>query len=138
MRINSPGGSATASEAVRQALVKLAQKKPTVVSMGNMAASGGYWISCIDAPVYAEKGTLTGSIGVFSMKLSAGALMRRIGVHLESMTLDDSAGVFALDRVWSDTDLETLQGHIDMVYDRFLELVADARGMKKKAFSTIS
>ena len=132
VRINSPGGSATASEAVRQALVKLAEAKPCVVSMGSMAASGGYWISCIDAPVYAEKGTLTGSIGVFSMKLSAGALMRRVGVHMESITLDDSAAIFALDRPWTDNDNESLQGMIDFIYDRFLSLVSDARGIKLK------
>ncbi len=132
IRVNSPGGSATASEAVRQALVQLAKKKPTIVSMGNMAASGGYWVSCIDVPIYAEKGTLTGSIGVFSMKLSLGALMRRVGVHIESITLDDSAGLFAMDRAWSDEDTEALQGHIDMVYDRFLELVSESRGIKLK------
>jgi len=132
VRVNSPGGSATASEAIRQALVQLAKEKPTVVSMGNMAASGGYWVSCIDVPIYAEKGTLTGSIGVFSMKLSVGALMRRIGVHVESITLDDSAGLFAMDRAWSEEDTEALQGHIDMVYDRFLDLVSESRGIKVK------
>lgn len=138
IRINSPGGSATASEAVRQALVKLAKKKPTVVSMGHMAASGGYWVSCIDAPIYAEKGTLTGSIGVFSMKLSAGALLRRVGVHLEAITLDDSAGLFSLDRTWSDEDNEMLQGTIDLVYDRFLDLVSDARGMEVDELKAIA
>lgn len=132
VRVNSPGGSATASEAIRQALAKLCKKKPTVISMGEMAASGGYWVSCIDAPIYAEKGTLTGSIGVFSMKLSAGALLRRVGVHLESITLDDSAGVFALDRAWSDKDSEMMQQYIDMFYDRFLKLVSKSRGMKMK------
>jgi|GEM_PF-105911 len=132
VRINSPGGSATASEAIRQALVKLVEAKPTVVSMGDMAASGGYWISCIDAPVYAEKGTLTGSIGVFSMKLSAGALMRRVGVNMEAITLDDSAAIFAMDRPWNDKDNESLQGMIDFIYDKFLALVSDARGIKLK------
>lgn len=129
VRINSPGGSATASEAIRQALVKLAAKKPTVVSMGEVAASGGYWISCIDVPVYAERGTITGSIGVFSMKLSFGSLMKRIGVHVESLTLDDSAAFFAVDRAWSDEDVAKLQSTIDHVYDRFLGLVAESRGM---------
>ena len=138
VRVNSPGGSATASEAVRQALAKLAKKKPTVVSMGNMAASGGYWVSCIDVPIYAEKGTLTGSIGVFSMKLSLGALMRRVGVHIESITLDDSAGLFSMDRAWSDEDTESLQGQIDLVYDRFLDLVSDSRGIKLKKLQTLA
>lgn len=138
VRINSPGGSATASEAIRQALNKLAAAKPVVISMGNVAASGGYWISCIDAPVYAERETMTGSIGVFSLKLSAGALMRRVGVHLESITLDDSAGLFALDRSWSDADTEMLQGTIDLVYDRFLDLVGDARGIQRKRLEKLA
>jgi protease-4 len=88
VRINSPGGSATASEAIRQALETCAKKKPLVFSMGEVAASGGYWVTCIGAPIFAEHGTITGSIGVFSMKLSAGALARRLGVHVESVTLD--------------------------------------------------
>lgn len=138
IRINSPGGSATASEAIRQALAKLAKEKPTVISMGDMAASGGYWISCIDQPIYAEKGTLTGSIGVFSLKLSAGALMRRIGVHMETITLDDSAGLFALDRAWSDSDTEKLQGTIDMVYDRFLSLVSDSRSIDREKLESLA
>jgi len=73
VRINSPGGSATASEAIRQALEAMAKKKPLVFSMGELAASGGYWITCIGQPIFAEHGTITGSIGVFSMKLSGGA-----------------------------------------------------------------
>ena len=100
VRINSPGGSATASEVIRVKLAELAKVKPTVISMGEMAASGGYWISCIDVPVYAERGTITGSIGVFSMKLSAGALLRRVGVNIETLALDDSAKMNALDQRW--------------------------------------
>ena len=138
VRINSPGGSATASEAIRQALVKLAKKKPTVVSMGSVAASGGYWISCIDAPVYAERGTITGSIGVFSMKLSLGSLMRRVGVHLESITLDDSAAAFFPDRPWSEDESELLQQSIDMVYDRFLKLASKARGMERERLEDLA
>ncbi len=129
VRINSPGGSATASEAIRQALQKLADKKPTVVSMGEVAASGGYWISCIGAPVYAEPSTLTGSIGVFSLKLSFGSLLRRIGVHMETIALDPSAAAFSMERPWSDEDVSVLQETIDDVYQRFLKLVADSRKM---------
>ena len=127
VRINSPGGSATASEAIRQALLKLGNAKPTVVSMGSVAASGGYWISCIDTPVFAERGTVTGSIGVFSMKLSAGALMRRIGVHMENITLDDAANAYALDQSWDQSDVDRMQKVVDMVYDRFLGLVSNSR-----------
>ena len=138
VRVNSPGGSATASEAVRQALVKLTKVKPVVVSMGEMAASGGYWISCIDAPVYAERGTITGSIGVFAMKLSFGQLMRRIGIHEESITLDDSAAAFSLNQAWNEDDNELLQSSIDDVYDRFLKLVSKARGIPVKKVRPIA
>ena len=130
VRINSPGGSATASESIRQALVKLVKAKPTIVSMGTVAASGGYWIACIDAPVYAERGTLTGSIGVFSMRLTLGSLLRRVGVHLESITLDDSASAFALNRSWSEQESKVIQESIDMVYSRFLKLASKARGIE--------
>lgn len=129
VRINSPGGSATASEAIRQALAKLAKKKPTVISMGSVAASGGYWVTCIGEPIYAERGTVTGSIGVFAMKLSFGPLMRRVGVHVESITLDDSAAAFAMNHAWNDMDVATLQESIDEVYDRFLKLVGKSRKM---------
>lgn len=130
VRINSPGGSATASEAIRRALVQLKNKKPTIISMGDMAASGGYWVSCIGVPVYAERGTLTGSIGVFSMKLSFGSLIKRIGLHFENISLDESANAFSPDRTWTEEDEKALQGTIDEVYTKFLALVSDSRGIK--------
>lgn len=138
VRVNSPGGSATASEAIRQALAKLAKQKPTVISMGSVAASGGYWVSCIGEPVYAERGTVTGSIGVFAMKLSFGSLMRRVGVHVESITLDDSAAAFAIDRAWNDTDVATLQESIDEVYDRFLKLVSKSRKLPVEKVASLA
>ena len=130
VRVNSPGGSATASEAIRQALLELKAKKPVVVSMGEMAASGGYWVSCLGVPVYAERGTITGSIGVFSMKLSFGSLMKRVGVHVENIALDEAAVAFAPDRPWNDDDEATLQKTIDDVYTRFLDIVGEARGIE--------
>jgi protease-4 len=129
VRINSPGGSATASESIRQALKKLSDKKPVAVSMGEMAASGGYWVSCIGVPVFAEQGTITGSIGVFSLKLSFGTLLRRIGVHWETIALDSAAAAFSPDRPWSEADESVLQETIDDVYQRFLKLVSKSRGL---------
>ena len=125
VRINSPGGSATASEA----LAELAKKKPTVVSMGEVAASGGYWVACLGVPVYAERGTLTGSIGVFSMKISFGTLLKRVGLHMENIALDEAASAFAPDRGWNEDDQAKLQKTIDDVYGRFLKLVSDSRGI---------
>ncbi len=138
VRINSPGGSATASEAIRQALKKLAEKKPTVISMGDVAASGGYWISCIGTPIYAERGTVTGSIGVFAMKLSGGALMRRIGLHTENIQLDESASLFSLDRGFTEDETKVIQKSIDSVYGRFLKLVSGARKIPVDRLRTLA
>jgi protease IV len=127
VRVNSPGGSATASEAIRQALAELSKKKPLVFSMGEVAASGGYWVTCIGQPIYAEHGTITGSIGVFSMKISLGTLFKRVGVHVESIALDPSAAMDAMDRAWSDEEIAEYQRFIDDVYNRFLSLASESR-----------
>jgi protease IV len=127
VRINSPGGSATASEAIRQSLLELAKKKPVVFSMGQVAASGGYWITCIGQPIYAERGTITGSIGVFSLKLSVGSLLRRVGVHVETVALDPSASLFSIDQSWSDEDVSNMQRFIDDVYTKFLSYASESR-----------
>ena len=129
VRINSPGGSATASEAVRLALEKLAEKKPVVFSMGNMAASGGYWITAIGRPILAEAGTVTGSIGVFSLRLQIGALMRRIGLHNEMVALDEGAAMNSMERPWSPAARERVQSFVDDIYDRFIAIVAESRDM---------
>src|SRR5204863_3115783 len=127
VRINSPGGSATASEAIRAALEKLAGKKPLVISMGDMAASGGYWISCVGRPVYAEPETLTGSIGVFALKLSFGPFLKKLGLKVESVRLDESAGAMAIDRDWTSSERERMQAFVDDIYGKFLKLVASSR-----------
>ncbi|MGE4633041.1 MAG: S49 family peptidase, partial [Planctomycetota bacterium] len=105
VRIDSPGGSATASEVIRLALEDLAGKKPMVYSMGNLAASGGYWITCTGQPIYATEGTITGSIGVFGMKLSFGAALERFGIHLDPVALDESATMMLPHRGWNETEL---------------------------------
>lgn len=127
VRINSPGGSATASEAIRQSLDALAKKKPVVFSMGDVAASGGYWITCIGQPILAEHGTITGSIGVFSLKLSAGSLLRRVGVRVETIHLDSSAAMDSIDHAWTEEEIERMQAFIDNVYSRFLRLGSESR-----------
>ena len=129
VRINSPGGSATASEAIRQALEACAKKKPLVFSMGEVAASGGYWVTCIGEPIFAEQGTITGSIGVFSMKLSAGALARRLGVHVESVTLDPVAGMNSLDHAWSEEEIDLMQKSVGTIYDKFLQIASASRSI---------
>jgi protease-4 len=138
VRINSPGGSATASEAIRQALEMLAKKKSTVFSMGELAASGGYWITCIGQPIFAEHGTITGSIGVFSMKFSGGALARRIGVHIESVTLDSAAGMNALNHAWTDEEVDMMQKFIGTIYDKFLQIASASRNIPIETLKSLA
>ncbi|MCB9889225.1 MAG: signal peptide peptidase SppA [Planctomycetes bacterium] len=126
VRINSPGGSATASEAILLALKSLAKAKPVVCSMGRVAASGGYYVTCFGKAIFAEASTITGSIGVFGMKPSTGALMRRVGLHEEVVALDEGA-YFTADRPWSGEHKATIQRFIDDVYDRFTSHVAASR-----------
>ena len=129
VRINSPGGSATASEAIRLALERLAAKKPVVFSMGELAASGGYWITCIGQPILAEAATITGSIGVSSMRFQLGALMRRLGVHTDVVGLDAGADMDAMDKPWSDSARNRMQLFVDQIYDQFLGIAAKSRNM---------
>jgi len=129
VRINSPGGSATASEAIMLALTELAEVKPVVCSMGSVAASGGYYVTCFGRPILAEAGTITGSIGVLGVKPNLGPLMKRVGVHEELIALDEAAAMDAMTRGWTEADKERMQGFMDDIYDRFLSHVASSRGM---------
>jgi protease-4 len=138
VRINSPGGSATASEAIRLALAELAEAKPVVYSMGDLAASGGYWITAIGRPIFAEVGTITGSIGVFSLRMSPGPLMRRIGVNNDMVALDPGAEMDRVDRPWSTEGRATMQGFVDEIYDRFIAIVATSRSMAPDAVRPIA
>ena len=138
VRINSPGGSATASEAILLALEELAAKKPVVCSMGSVAASGGYYITCFGRPILAESGTITGSIGVFGMKPNMGPLMRRVGINEQTIALDDSANLWSTTRSWNDADKKLMQTSVNEVYDRFLNHVARSREMDRKDVEAIA
>ena len=120
---------ATASENTRVALANLAAKKPIVFSMSDVAASGGYLVACVDAPIYADADTITGSIGVFGMQLSFDTLMRRMGVNMETVAIDDAARQMQIGKPWTDEELQKLQVHVDAIYDLFLNRVSKARGI---------
>ena len=109
LRINSPGGSATASENIRVAIERLVAAKPVVFSMGEVAASGGYLVACAKAPIFADADTITGSIGVFGMSLSFDTLLRRVGVNLETVAIDEAARQFEIGNPWTDEELNLLK-----------------------------
>ncbi|MDR7335260.1 signal peptide peptidase SppA [Roseateles asaccharophilus] len=128
LRVNSPGGSAFASEIIRREL-ELTRKagKPVVVSMGDVAASGGYWISTSSDAVIADPGTVTGSIGVFGMLPTGEGLMDKLSLHTGGVTTTWLAGGYDARRALDPRLKAVIQSSIDNVYDRFTTLAAQAR-----------
>ncbi|MFH1499963.1 MAG: signal peptide peptidase SppA [Verrucomicrobiota bacterium] len=129
LRVNSPGGSASASEQILRELQLAREAKPVVVSMGTYAASGGYWICTQADKVYAEPTTITGSIGVFGMQLNVQKLANDLGLTWDGVKTGELAGVFSVARPKTDTELAIFQNMVDRTYAEFLQRVASARGL---------
>jgi len=127
VRVNSPGGSGTASEAILLALRNFSEKKPVVVSMGSMAASGGYYVSMVGGTVFAEHNTITGSIGVFGMRPNFGALARRVGLRNEIVALDDSAALTDPFRPLQEAQLGQIEAFIRDFYGKFRGRILESR-----------
>src|SRR5262245_40166180 len=119
LRVDSPGGSALASDLIWNELGRC--KKPVVASMGDTAASGGYYISMGCRKIFAEEGTLTGSIGVFGMKLVTGGLYEWAGVRTEVMRRGKNAGIMSGNAPFSDSEREAMTRHIREIYDQFID-----------------
>lgn len=139
LRVNSPGGSVVASEAIRlQVEAVKKQNIPIVVSMSNTAASGGYWISAGADHILASDSTITGSIGVFSMIPTVEELLERVGVSSDGVYSSD--GHFRIDSAMgiSETESKMLQASVDDAYDRFLDVVSDGRGIPKDEVDAIA
>jgi protease-4 len=129
LRIDSPGGSAVASEVIwREVCLVRAAGKPVVVSMGEYAASGGYYIACPADVIFALPATLTGSIGVFGGKVVVGRLLDRIGLTTGSVGRGARALMFSARRGFTADERQRLAAAIDAVYDDFVNKVADGRG----------
>ncbi|MBR9908887.1 MAG: signal peptide peptidase SppA [Gammaproteobacteria bacterium] len=128
VRIDSGGGSAFASEVIRQELAATrASGKPILVSMGSVAASGGYWIAMGADEVWATPSTITGSIGVFSAFPTLDTSLDKLGIHSDGVGTTELAGALRIDRPLSPLVANLLQQSVDSIYQRFLNLVAQAR-----------
>ncbi|MBR7031907.1 MAG: signal peptide peptidase SppA [Prevotella sp.] len=140
-RVNSGGGSAVASEQIRHALKLVKAKKPVVVSMGGMAASGGYWISSPANYIFAEPTTVTGSIGIFGLIPNASGLVTdKLGITFDGVTTHKYTN-YDMDLVLGkDTDdiMKNLQAYIDRGYQNFLTIVSEGRGMKPEQVDSIA
>ncbi|HBI39399.1 MAG TPA: signal peptide peptidase SppA, partial [Tenacibaculum sp.] len=128
LRVNSPGGSALASELIWRELDLAKKEKPLVVSMGNVAASGGYYIACNATKIIAEPTTITGSIGVFGLLPNATKLAGKLGINAEQISTNNSPN-YSLFEPMSKKFYEVTKDGVEKTYDLFVERVSTGRGM---------
>lgn len=127
LRIDSPGGSAIASEIMWQGLKRLGAKKPVWVSVGGMAASGGYYIASAGERIFVSPSSIVGSIGVVGGKYSMKGLYDTLKVHITSRSRGPMAGMFASDREWSPDELASVRAKMTQTFDQFKARVAAGR-----------
>ena len=129
LRVNSPGGSASAAEVIQREVRLIKAAKPIVVSMGSYAASGGYWIAAPADRIFAEATTITGSIGVFGVQFDVQRLAGDFGVTFDSVKTGRFADALTIARPKSAEELAVLQRMVDWIYGEFVAKVAEGRGL---------
>ena len=137
LRVDSPGGSALTSELIWREVELAKKKKPVVVSMGNYAASGGYYISCNASRIFAEEGTITGSIGVFGILPNLTKLSNNIGIHTQEVSTHSNASGYSLFTPLKDNTREYIQQSVEQVYGTFVSRVAAGRHLTPEAVDAI-
>lgn len=138
LRVNSPGGSASAAEAMAREVRRLREVKPVVVSFGSYAASGGYWIATHANRIYTEAGTVTGSIGVFGVQFDVEKLAGSVGLTWDRVQTGEKAGLLTAARPKSAAELAVFQKLVDRTYDEFLTRVADGRRLPRETVHEIA
>lgn len=139
LRVNSPGGSCTASEAMTNAILRCKAKKPVVVSMSDLAASAGYEISCYADKIVAQPTTITGSIGVFATLPNLGNLMRnKLGIAIDTVQTNRNTTALSAFRPLSPAALAMMQRNVENFYVTFVSRVAEGRGMKYEQIDSIA
>jgi protease-4 len=139
LRVNSPGGSVTASEAILREVRLIHQDKPVIVSMGTVAASGGYWIATASDRIFAEPSTITGSIGVFGMFLNfQGLATDKLGLTFDTVKTGKFADAATVIRPKTDEELAIFQTSVDWVYDQFISKVTAARKLDRQTVEEIA
>lgn len=146
MRVNSPGGSVLASEDIWREVHRTTHpdsadeknRKPFIISMANVAGSGGYYIACAADTIVADSSTITGSIGVLSGKISVGGLFQKIGLNVDIVKEQPHAEMFGLHRPFTDEEGQRMQDIVDSYYEQFLDRVAEGRGMTRNEVNEIA
>ena len=138
LRVNSPGGSAQAAEAIRRELQLLRAQKPVIMSLGDDAASGGYWISAESDQIFIDNATVTGSIGVFALIPNLGDVAGKVlKVNVETTNTSAHSDMMTAMRKLSDEEVAFIEKQIEKVYDDFTSIVSNGRGMKKDEVDAI-
>ncbi|MBR6202639.1 MAG: signal peptide peptidase SppA [Bacteroidaceae bacterium] len=138
LRVNSGGGSAYASEQIWHEVMNIKANKPIVVSMGDMAASGGYYISCAADYIFAEPTTITGSIGIFGMFPNAGELLNdKLGVHFSTVKTNEFSDFGSIARPFTEQERALAQRYINNGYELFTQRCADGRQKKQSDIKQI-
>lgn len=138
LRINSPGGSAQSSDIIERELALLGEVKPVIVSMGDYAASGGYWIASNADKIFTSNSTLTGSIGVFSMVINAQkAMNKHLHVYSNSVNTNKHSDLMSGFRPLDNEEIEFIRGGVEEIYTDFIELVAKGRNMTSDGVDSV-
>jgi protease-4 len=138
LRVNSPGGSASASEVIQREVRLMKKVKPIVVSMGSYAASGGYWISAYADRIFAEPATITGSIGVFGIQMDVQKLANNLGVTFDSVKTGKFGDALTISRPKTEEELAIFQRMVDWIYAEFIAKVAEGRQLSKDTVEGIA
>jgi len=133
LRIDSPGGSSVGSDIIWREVALARKAKPVIVSMSDVAGSGGYWIAMPATKIVAEPQTLTGSIGVLAGKFSIDGLLTKLGVTTEKLAFGDKADAFSIFRPFTDGERKLLKDELLWIYERFLTKAAEGRGLTSDA-----
>ncbi len=128
LRVDSPGGSALASEIILDATKRVAAKKPLIVSMGNVAGSGGYYVACAAETIFADRSTITASIGVVGGKLVTTGLWDKLGINWHAVQRGEMAGMMSSAEPFSDAERAKIRQHMTTIYEVFKKHVTDGRG----------
>jgi protease-4 len=137
LRVNSPGGSAYISEQIWNQVYQIKRDKKIVVSMGNVAASGGYYISCAADKIISEANTLTGSIGVFSILPNFTGLYDKLDVKSDVVKTNKYSDFGDMTRPWREDEKQLMQNYTNLMYDTFLSRCAEGRGMTKEQIDAV-
>ena len=128
LRVNSPGGSALASEVIWREVVLTKKLKPVIVSMGDVAASGGYYISCPADRIFASRNTITGSIGVFGLMFNGEELMNKIGISVDGVQTNAHTNIGSQFKKMTQEEKDVIQKGVEDIYGVFIGHVAEGRG----------